>query len=704
MASYGKFTDLALRPLNKGMFTDLPPNGIPLGGFFDLKNFRVHEGYLETRGGFFPYFNGAADLSATDWVNYNYLNLREKIQNVVHHWKTTAQSETIVISEKFLYEIIDRNTINHVLLTSGTLVTSTTSYDADDDVVTLTVTSGTETDIRVGDYVREDGTTIVVGEIININAGTYVITLDPSYTWVAGTDIEVVHTFTVQPGYKIDYTMLGGYGTDEAGNVMILTDQADRGIYKYSDGALTIYETDSSPLGDSVPAHQTLGSAKSCTFFDDRLWLGNITEAAGTTFPQRIWWSDALDFDRFNPLNYMDLPYSQGELLAIKPLGPLLVLYFSDTIYIGRATNIIGRPYEFQEINTNGIGLVSQGALGTYDDGHFFVGQDDIYYLSGSAALQRIGTTIRSQTIELTSKLGLLDYVQVAPDPSNESVVFLFPNISDDLFEPTGLATKLWRFYYKPQAWAYDEAPVVNDQPQAYFSSISAARSITRKDTYQDWYDLDGTSGDPKENTADYVNEWLGDDNLNAVYKDGLGNGSPDTQIEWYDYSSHNELNSFAISAPKLFMGMYYLDTTGYWLQNIVYESLEAYEDNINATDYDINYQLISADYDFGAPDSAKFTRQFSIRTLEHVNNYFEPSVWISDGKARVNAVTTNQEVWWQRAPSVKFFSNYNEGKTGFLIRGSIFKFKVQFVRSEERYKISEIILRTKIETEQNDL
>ena len=520
MASYGIFKDIALRPLNKGMFTDLPLNGIPLGGFNDLKNFRVHDGYIETRGGFYPYFNGSTALSATDLISYGYLNLREKIQNIIHHWKTTAQSETIIISEKFLYEIINRDQIDHILLTSGTL---TVTLDTEtNDVLTTDIATGVETNIRVGDYMREDGTTTIVGEVVNIVAGTYTINLDPSYTWITSTDIEIVHTFTVASGYKVDYTVLGGYGTDEAGNEMILTDQAERGIYKYTDGALTIYDTDSSPLEDGIPANQVLGSAKSCTFFDDRLWLGNVTETDGKNYPQRVWWSDALNFDRFDPVNYMDLPYSQGELLAIKPLGPLLVLYFTDTLYIGRATNISGRPYEFQEINTNGIGLVSQGALGTYDDGHFFVGQDDIYYLSGSAALQRIGTAIRSQTVEITSKLGLLDYVQVAPDPSNESVTFLFPDVPKDVLEAVGLSTKLWRFYYKPQAWAYDEVPIINDQPQAYFSSISAARTVTRDETYQDWYDLDGAAGDPKEQTTDYTIEWLGDDTLESLYKDNV--------------------------------------------------------------------------------------------------------------------------------------------------------------------------------------
>lgn len=698
MSQSGRFKDIALRPLNKGMFTDLPLNGIPQGGFHDLKNFRVKEGYIETRGGFYPYFNGSTALSGTDLINYGYLNLKEKIQDIVHHWKTTAQSETIIISEKFLYEIINRDQIDHILLVSGEL--ATTSDTETGDVLTTDFSSGTETNIRVGDYIREFGTTTIVGEVINIASGTYTINLDASYTWVTSTSIEAVHTFTVAAGYKVDYTVLGGYGTDEAGNVMILTDQAERGVYKYTDGALTIYDTDSSPLEDGLAANQVLGSAKSCTFFDDRLWLGNVTETDGKNYPQRVWWSDALDFDRFDPVNFMDLPYSQGELLAIKPLGPLLVLYFTDTIYIGRATNISGRPYEFQEINTNGIGLVAQGALGTYDDGHFFVGQDDIYYLSASAALQRIGSGIKIETVDKTSKLGLLDYVQVDPDPSNESVVFLFPDLPEDVMETQGLATKLWRFYYKPQAWAYDEVPILNGQAQAYFSSISAARTVTRNETYQTWYDLDGTAGDPKEQTTDYTVEWLGDDTLEAVYKDGDEHSG---QEEWENYSSYNELNSFAISSPKLFMGMYFLDSTGYFLQNILYEALDNYQDNINDTDYDIDYQMISADYDFGAPDTDKFTRQFSIRTLEHVDSYFTPSVWVSDGKGRVNVVTGEQDVWWQKAPDVKFFTNYNEGKTGFLIRGSIFKFKVKFTRSEERYRISEIILRTKIEGEQID-
>jgi hypothetical protein len=691
MPSYGREQDVPIRPLTKGMFTDLPPNGIPSGGFYDLKNFRVKEGYLETRGGLYPYFNGSADLASNDLVSYDYDNLREKIQDIVYKWKTNGQSETLIISDDFLYVVEDKDTLTKILFTSGSItVNNDTQTDA---TLEFEIASGTTTNIAVGDYLRIYSSGEIIGRLINIDAGVYTCELDPSHTW-STVAVEFVHTFSVDSGFKVDYTILGGYSTDEAGNVMILTDQAGRGVYSYDGTNLSVYDIDSSTDGDG--GTDTLGSAKACAYFDDRLWLGNITEATGTNFPQRIWWSDALDYDRFDPANYIDLPYSQGELLAMKPLGPLLVVYFSDTIYLGQPTQIIGRPYEFQELNTNEIGLVSQSALGTYDDGHFFVGQDDIYYLSGSSALQRIGAPIKSQTVEKTSALNLLDYVQVSPDPSTESVAFLFPDVSVDESYALGLSTKLWRFYYKPQAWAYDSVPVVNEQPQAYFSCISHARTVTKGDTYEDWQDLDGQSGDPAYRTLSgssaFAVEWDGDKSLNAVFNltqtDASPTGTPPSgQLAWADLESYADLNSFSVSAPRLFMGVYYLDpTNSYFIQNIMYESKDAWRDYIGSVYYNIDYQMISADYDFGHPDRDKFTRQFSLRTLEHADLFFQPTVWVSDGKARINTITGAQEIWWQQAPTVKYFTNYNEGKTGFLIRGSIFKFKVHFTRSPQTY------------------
>jgi hypothetical protein len=691
MPSYGREQDIPIRPLNKGMYTDLPPNGIPLGGHSSLKNFRVKEGYIETRGGLHPYYNGSAALSSNDLIAYDYDNLREKIQNMVFHWKTNGQSETIIISDDFLYVSQNQSSLQKILFTSGEI--TVTNDTASGGFLSFEVSTGTEDNIAIGDYLRIYSTGEIVARLVNIDAGVYTCELDPGHSW-STVSVEFVHTFSVQPGFKVDYTVLGGYSTSEAGNEMILTDQAGRGVYKYTNETLSIYDIDSSINGDG--GTNILGSAKACTFFDDRLWLGNIVEATGTNFPQRIWWSDALDFDRFDPANYIDLPYSQGELLAIKPLGPLLVLYFSDTIYIGQATNIIGRPYEFNEVNTNDVGLVAQSALATYDDGHFFVGQDDIYYLSGSLALQRIGAPVKSKTLEKSKTLQQLDFVQVTSDPLTESVAFLFPDISVDTAYANGLATKIWRYYYKTQEWAFDEVPVENDQPQAYFSCLSHSRTVTKSQTYQDWYDLDGQTGSPAyqtlSGTVPYAVEWDGNLGLNAIYNpsqsDATPSGSPPSgQIAWTDYESYSDLNSFSVSVPRLFMGVYYIDPTdSYFIQNIMYESPDLWRDNIGDTLYDIDYEIISADYDFGHPDRDKFTRQFSVRTLEHADLFFQPNVWVSDGKAKTNTITGAQEIWWQKAPTVKYYTNYNEGKTSFLIRGSIFKFKMKFTRSPDKW------------------
>ena len=703
--TYGRYQDISVRPLNKGMFTDLPRNGIPLGGFESIKNLHVDEGYLETRGGMYPLFNGSIDLSGDDLIAYDYANLREKIIDVVYHWKVNGQSETLIISSEFLYQYVDRTQLTYTYIVSET-ITGTAVEDS--PYWTLTVTGGDYSDITVGDYVRPSGGGDVFGKVVSVDGADITFEVDPSYTGTP-TSVEFIYTFTVDPGYKVDHTILGGYGTAEAGNEMILTDQSGRGVYRYSDGTLELYDIDSTPLGRSEYSTdedyenaQTFRSAKACTFFDDRLFLGNVTETTGNTFAQRIWWSDSLDYDRFDPASYLDLPYSQGELLAIKPLGPNLILYFSDTIYIGRPTQISGRPYEFQEMNTNQIGLVSQKALATYDDGHFFVGQDDVYYLTGSGGLTRVGTPVKEQTVKVTRDLGMLDYVQVSSDPMAESVAFIFPDTSDEIADQKGLATKIWRFSYKPQAWSFDEVPIINDVPQAYFSSLSAARTVAKRETYEDWQNREPvpTDGDPQTQTSDYTVEWLGDETLEAVYKEG---DEHDGQEEWENIESYDDLNSFSISEPRLLIGLYYLDTTGYFVQNIVYFNPNLDQDEINSVLYDITFELISPDYDFGYPDSDKLTRQFSIRTFEHADEYFQPTVWTSDGKSRLNTAG-QQEIWWMKAPTVKFFTNYNEGRTGFLTRGSIFKFKVQFTRSTERYRLSEIIIRTKVEGVQVDL
>ena len=75
-------------------------------------------------------------------------------------------------------------------------------------------------------------------------------------------------------------------------------------------------------------------SARVVRYFEDRLWIANTVEVDGE-HRQRVRWSEPINFSRFKYENYVDLPYTEGSIINIVPLGSLLVLYFEDAIYFG---------------------------------------------------------------------------------------------------------------------------------------------------------------------------------------------------------------------------------------------------------------------------------------------------------------------------------------------------------------------------------
>ena len=211
--------------------------------------------------------------------------------------------------------------------------------------------------------------------------------------------------------------------------------------------------------------------------FLDRLWFGHIT-SGGTEYRQKIAWSKTTDKTDFSHGYELSLPYTQGFVRRLVPMGPLAVAYFTDAIWVGRQTGIAGDalPLSFTQVGKAGLGLVGDRAVVAWGNYHYFVGSDNVYRFSNKG-LEAIGTPVLSKTVKECS---YPENIVVAPDPATNRIVFWFPQDYEQISE-------LWFFNYQIGAWSYAEFPV---QMLALSAIINA---VTFDDVSTNWDDADST-------------------------------------------------------------------------------------------------------------------------------------------------------------------------------------------------------------------
>jgi hypothetical protein len=235
----------------------------------------------------------------------------------------------------------------------------------------------------------------------------------------AATDYAIRRVFHPQQKTRLDHTVCD--------NTLLIADYA-RPLYSFDGTTLTEYTS-------------ALDYIASCvTFFSERVWIGNIIED-GAYYRQRIRWSSATDHTSFAAADYLDLPYTPGALKRLVPLGVFLAAYFEDAVYLGRATNNPDLPYEFFKVETGSIGLVAVRGVTSALNGHFFLGQDDLYYLSNNG-IEKLNIPVKAPML---GDKDILYDVYITQDPMNDQIIVGFPG------------REMWFFNYRTKAWSYSD-------------------------------------------------------------------------------------------------------------------------------------------------------------------------------------------------------------------------------------------------------
>jgi hypothetical protein len=641
------------------MIRNLPSQALPKGAVIEAGNFNVTTNGLKTRGGFAPLITPIETLSTN--INDQFDYLTGDVQNTFIFQQNSGQSELLTITNKALYKVLENGyqRINF----QGTLeADSVAIYDTDKIEVTqligidppevaayTTIETGITDILRVDDYIRYGDELGLIYEITD--DGTYYrirIKVDNPLLWDGYSgQLNTELNFLTGSQYKVDSALVNGIDTNKI--VFTVNRGLALGQYDYV-GNLTLVPIDStSTVGSQFDIDIT--DARVATWYRNRLWIANTIEDGGV-YRQRVRWSDASTYlnlntaDRFRPENYVDLSDSMGEILAIYPMGELLFVYCSDAIYYGRASNINNLPYTFVKINTPGIGLVGQSAITPWIDGHYFVGQDEIYFMDAASSIRPIGSTVLGITLDKCfNKAG----IDVRPDPANDRIVFLFPeDLGESDINERNCASKLYTFNYKTQAWSFLEAsytdtPTGNDY-NYYFSSISSSMLYSGESNWNTFIDLDPVGID---NPATY--NW-------------------DT---WkINYSTWDSLKDGQLTDHTFLFGLLFRDQTELLTTDFYIELSDAKDDilGFEQTSSPVRKSFISADYDFDIPDDNKQINRFTVKLEEHVLDNTLFNVYVSNDRGRT----------YKPVDQLMILAGDDEGKVNFRSKGSTFRFKIE--------------------------
>lgn len=530
------------RLLNKGIARHIPTVAMPPGSVLDAQNCRVTIKGIRRRDGLNPFTTGSVQHGP--------------VSDITLFWDLIGTQQTLVIDQKFLYFVTPTQ------LTPRYWTYSDGTVDVTGDQVTGTaVGDWTTEEIRPGDVMVLDPgeATEEVIEIASVGSATE-ITLMETSAGHTGVPYVIRRAFGAGEPFFVDYTFNG-----------------DKVLF--ADGVRQLYSYD----GTTFEAFGQTGNAiPNCvTYFNDRIFIGR-TQEGGVVNRQRIRWSriGRANHHDFPAENFIDLPYTNGELLRLVPLGNLLIAYFSDAIYIGQGTNNPNLPVTFQRLETGFVGLVGMKAVAPWTDGHYFVGQDDVYFLS-NRGLERIGTPIKRLFHDQTDSLWK---TYAATDPQETRVAFGVSQESETL-------DTLFSFDYEAKAWAYSKFDF------ECVSSLGVAQSIT-------WADLTET----------------------GVLEDGGGGTATWSSESFANFPTWSSLSSGAIPEVSLYYGRF----GQIWRQ-------------IPETNSDagmaIPVVIVTRDEDFQTPDFDKLWTKMTIKLEEptEVDLEFEVEASVNRGRTWKN-------------------------------------------------------------------
>lgn len=403
---------IPVRPLDKGMMLNSSSQVIPDGAFLTLENMIASKEGPKRRPGY-------EDIASGQVLSYRPIDMLTLVA-------PSGDLVALLLTSHSLYRVDMRTGYTEVpwAYNSGTI----TIYGG---TVTGLGTFWRDNDIQSGDLLRVGGLEV---EILTVSSNTAMVINTGVLSDGSGISYSIQRTF--QPGILNSPTWAA-----TPFRVAIADGKHKLLGYDLNTGTLGYWTTVAGkdpPNGAVIPAV--------VSYFSDRVYQGNIIDPVEGEVRSRILWSTLADDTDFSvAANYMDLPYSGGNLMGILGLGDLLMFYYDDAVYAGYPTNYPNLPFRPVRLETGKIGLVSTRGVGAYLGGHMFVGQNDFYFTDGKE-IKGLGDPIARELLPTMENPG---WSYVAADVLNSSVLFGVSDIDDKI-------SRIWRMDSRTGAWSYD--------------------------------------------------------------------------------------------------------------------------------------------------------------------------------------------------------------------------------------------------------
>ena len=418
----GSPVDLVIRPLDKGIVLDKPSHLTQKGSLINAKNCIITTQGIKRTPSYLRYDGGTVDDD----------QIYPPFVDILVFWRTDGTRSTIAIDQKFIYTINAVGNFTRALWTFTAAINVTvtgTGVEAAAD----THWNDAVNEIRAGDvFVYDTAGTEKYGTISGVTDGDTLVLATAPGNYGPGANWLIRRAFGATNPYLIDWTIIPD------------NDDADDSIVVFADATRYLYSFNGTTFTDHAAGNAYIPVC--CAFFKSRLWIGNISDGTDT-WRQRIRWTQAGDYDDFADGGYIDLPYTQGAIKRLVPMGKALVAYFDDAIFVGLPTNQPSLPLAFQQIETGGRGLVGMKAVVPYMDGHFIVCQDNIYFFSLTNGLQPVGNPVVKRTIEECDDERRWK-IYATHDLLNKCILFGFPKDGDEFEE-------VWAFNYESKSWSW---------------------------------------------------------------------------------------------------------------------------------------------------------------------------------------------------------------------------------------------------------
>ena len=440
-------------------------------------------------------------------------------------------------------------------------------------------------------------------------------------------------------------TITGGtdiFTTDKISNVdWAVIDNAGQANALFADGSGYIYVYNGSDVSEW---DATYASPKVLEWAENRVFIGAPSSSEGN----KLVWSGLNQPTSLGAGDYVIFSDQQDTITRVKKMGNLLVVFFPQGIYFGRPTNQYELPFAFTMVQTGGIGLVGKKAVTEYDDGLFFVGQDDVYFFSANSSLIPVGSPIVNEMIKDCSKK---EAIYCATDPVNDSLIVGVPGASDTIEE-------LWYFNYKAKAWSH--SPLSCDMIATL--GIYTSFKWTDAETENDY--STNPDNDPSTQTM----------TLNGTEIDSWGNDAGAALTDTFATAGFPTWRSLeqSISVNDLFIA-----SDG---QLFFSDDLSSGDDSAGL----ISYVIETGDIDLNAPDTDKTFNRLSLKVDRIMDTPITFDVFTSRDRGRN----------WIYRGAMRVEVDSDETYVNFRAKGSTCRFRISSVSECDPYIVNEIIIR----------